>query len=1272
MARRKIEIDIIVNGKMQKATVDAKKLEAALDNVEKTTKKTSKSQGTLDRNLKGTAKATSNGTKEFSKMSQGMGGLVGVYAQIAAATFAVSAAFQFMKDSFEVRNLAESQKSFGAVTGVAYQTLTANIQKATNGMIGFRDAAQTAAIGTAAGLSSSQLERLGTAATNVSLALGRDLTDSFQRLVRGVTKAEPELLDELGIVLRLDPALKAYATSIGKTVQQLSQFEKSQAIATEVLSQAEEKFGKIQQIMDPSAFALQQFLHSFDNLMNSIKTGAADTLIPVFNFLKENTGALIASLSLITLPIIKNILPDFEALGEGASKAYKKASIAAERASRSSQKFASDMKAMQTGEGKTSFVAESQGIGKKLGIETKGKEQYDKMLSRRQLGIYQKQLNDKKLLQKKFDKEQIQQFKLFVRQQEALHANMEGRKLNITKRTYLQIEALQKKSVATFKAGQAMMLSATAKFSRGMTKLMAAAGWVGLLFMVYEIGKAIYNWAFPMSEAEKEAKKLSETLTEAAEAQKTLTEELMRMRKVRASEDFDFTASDRVIQSSTAIASADVRKLIEDYNTLAKGVKTEEAEKLRKSYSATLFQLKKLTGIEGYGALAAQIAMNQDLNKDYVKSTLKSGDAAVEAGTAIKRMGELTKATNQAFAQAAASPLPFANIASTINAELNSMRLARDKIAEESGFDFEKERAAIEAKIATLQNNASRYTKAIKKLRKEGKGEQADVSLQATNNLYFKLFKDLENLEDPAVSAFNKRIKVLEDSERAIAKIQEDSLKIIKERASIQIKQASLSTNKELPNLIAAKNFQQDLLDLKIKEANVALDIAKQNKRNLGNDLDENDQRVKAANAAIDAAEEQVTLAGQLAAKGAAQTALDIAMLRIKERHTDLAEKHLKLERARNIESQRAKRREQQATSYSARRNIRLEEAVRLQAEIDDLTEKRTENFNSIQSLRLQDQIQSPYVLRKDLFDPTSEINELSNEQLTIEDKINRLISERLILIGKESAATRDALRLTQLNFRKDSLRARGGTSIGGRLSGSLFGASNAGSEYNRLLEEELKAGEKPSDKRKRELFEQANAISDVNTQLELTESISNSIKNAFDGLFDALLDGTKSFGEAMRGVMANLLKDMAKAYLQAAAMKALNFVASAIGVPGLPARNGAVFNSMGSKAPGYAVGGIARGSNRGYPVTLHGTEAVVPLPNGKSIPVEMQGNTNSTNNVNVTVNMSGQQSQTNAQGNGPNMNDLGRSIGGLVQQHLQDQMRPGGLLNRQGTQGRM
>ena len=57
-----------------------------------------------------------------------------------------------------------------------------------------------------------------------------------------------------------------------------------------------------------------------------------------------------------------------------------------------------------------------------------------------------------------------------------------------------------------------------------------------------------------------------------------------------------------------------------------------------------------------------------------------------------------------------------------------------------------------------------------------------------------------------------------------------------------------------------------------------------------------------------------------------------------------------------------------------------------------------------------------------------------------------------------------------------------------------------------------------------------------------------------------------------------------------------------------------AALTSMGTStkvsdlATGFAKGGIASGSLSGYSATLHGTEAVVPLPDNKSIPVSLDG----------------------------------------------------------------
>ena len=72
--------------------------------------------------------------------------------------------------------------------------------------------------------------------------LGRDVTDSFNRLTRGAIKAEPELLDELGIIVRIDDAAQNYARTIGKNAKDLTQFEKSQAVVNAVLEQGEAKF----------------------------------------------------------------------------------------------------------------------------------------------------------------------------------------------------------------------------------------------------------------------------------------------------------------------------------------------------------------------------------------------------------------------------------------------------------------------------------------------------------------------------------------------------------------------------------------------------------------------------------------------------------------------------------------------------------------------------------------------------------------------------------------------------------------------------------------------------------------------------------------------------------------------------------------------------------------------------------------------------------------------------------------------------------------------
>jgi len=284
---KKIQIDIEVNGKMTKATVDAKALRGQLDGLDDAQKKTTKSGDKFQKGLKGVGEQSANASKNFSKFSAGMGGFVGVYAALAAQLFAISAAFNFLKRAGDLEALKAGQMAYASSTGIAMRSLAKDIQEATRSQVTFQDAAQAGAIGAAAGLSADQLKRLGAAAADASQILGRDVTDSFNRLVRGVTKAEPELLDELGIILRLKDATEAYARSLNLDVNSLTQFQKSQAVANDVLGQAESKYARILEVVGNSPNEFAQLGVAFDEIQNDIKEIVSALAGPLATVLKD-------------------------------------------------------------------------------------------------------------------------------------------------------------------------------------------------------------------------------------------------------------------------------------------------------------------------------------------------------------------------------------------------------------------------------------------------------------------------------------------------------------------------------------------------------------------------------------------------------------------------------------------------------------------------------------------------------------------------------------------------------------------------------------------------------------------------------------------------------------------------------------------------------------------------------------------------------------------------------------------------------------------------
>ena len=174
---------------------------------------------------------------------------------------------------------------------------------------------------------------------------------------------------------------------------------------------------------------------------------------------------------------------------------------------------------------------------------------------------------------------------------------------------------------------------------------------------------------------------------------------------------------------------------------------------------------------------------------------------------------------------------------------------------------------------------------------------------------------------------------------------------------------------------------------------------------------------------------------------------------------------------------------------------------------------------------------------------------------------------------------------------------------------------------------------------------------------MEHANSFQGEMQMAFgkgiEDMFTAFAQGSKSAKEAMRDFATFMLKKLAEIAAQQLAMNVLT------GMFGF-AEGGVIPMAAGGVAMRrYSTGGIAT-----QPTYLVGegkyNEAVVPLPDGRTIPVEMRGGAG--NNITVNVDANGGQQTTM---DGEQGAALGKAIAATVMETIQREKRPGGVLSR-------
>lgn len=1266
MATDKVYIQIITDdkGTTKKVGVNAKKLGLELENV-------GVSARDSERALKGAARTSSNSTKNFAKMAQGIsGGLVPAYAAFAANIFALSAAFEFLKRAANLENLRKGQEDFAASTGVALTAMTQRLKSASDGMLGFEAAAKAAAMGVAKGFTSGQMEKLASGARKVSTALGVDFEDAFDRLVRGVSKAEPELLDELGITLRLETANKKYAASIGKSADALTAAERSQATYVETLSQLNNQFGDVK----PATNAFVVLGKTFQKVAQDITAKLLPALQGLATFLTNNADAALTAFAALGAMILSS-MTGFGAgiktiLGGVASGIGKVGGIMSTKLGSVTDSAIANL---------DKITAKLDQIEKEIAdTRQSAASAADKVLKMQPKSKILKKVAEGKELSG-LDKKNLQKAMDAAERQYKDHGKViKGIFEDVTEDVYLDFKRKFNKiddKVLT-KFDKAVKLSATgAKVAfqgvgfaartivggvnlatQGVSKFGAAFSkgffWLGIISALANTFKDLIS---APDSAAKAVVNMAVTIVQFLEF---IIDSAIRginflLSKIGGSGNtIEFRAGTGYGDDGTqGIAS----QYVESFGTAAIDTLTGTTEEQRKNMEATNIAAAKLAEVERqrkeqFVAIGKSV---QDITKNVTSGGFVEGMARANAFSSLGLSGAIKGIQEE----------KDAGLRKALTEDLRKKLLDGGLAKLGKGFEDAVITALIFGRnddLKKLEGAGASYGGVIGGLKDQVTNFQSAVSGGDLVGAKF-FIEDMLNSAD-AADKFAKTLNGTSEAGEIIQDIFGDEggpkafLKTIqKSEAEFQaIEQARLNINiaatkdAQLTTLQAAKAQRLRAIEdarLKVRqtEAEIQATVDARAVNMDKKEKDANKKKEKSLRRQLALQEAQID-AAETAADRATQMALDI--------------------------------------------NNALEQS--LTTEIGDILKGKRKS--------LKDAMKA---IAKSAID--SLINNLAKNLVENLDifgtgpaaKISSAMATAGVTAGVEIAAAMTAAGA------KIATMIGGGTLLAGAGKSDPKAEQGKLSKFFEMMGEKLGKGFQlitggfggPNDPSpgasQTSTFTMGSTHPDISGMFSVIgkkmftyrDPVASNIKQGFGDIkatlksSDGMLTKLKDIALSILSFLPRLLKDLGNLFLKGIG-KISPGAATGIGdffgnlISFIPGFGSGGIHSMGRRM-GYSTGGIAKGARSGYPAMLHGTEAIVPLPNGKSIPVHMQGGAGNISNITVNVASDGSTNVSGtAAGDSQQQMDIGRAIAQAVKEELHRQRRSGGILSRYGAAG--
>jgi len=228
--------------------------------------------GTAGKNAEGGLKALGSGISAAWKVS------MGAAASIAAVAGSVKLLTDAAQEGAAFQRMEEASGSLAASLNTDMDDILSSLQGASLGMVSDFDLMQAASRAMMLGVSADagELSQLMEVAALRGRAMGLSTTQAFNDIVTGIGRASPLILDNLGIVVDAEARYQAYANSVGKTAEELSKAEKTQALLNGVLESSKGLLEATGGLTVDNAGKWEQLSASQKNYFDAVKSDLAD------------------------------------------------------------------------------------------------------------------------------------------------------------------------------------------------------------------------------------------------------------------------------------------------------------------------------------------------------------------------------------------------------------------------------------------------------------------------------------------------------------------------------------------------------------------------------------------------------------------------------------------------------------------------------------------------------------------------------------------------------------------------------------------------------------------------------------------------------------------------------------------------------------------------------------------------------------------------------------------------------------------------------------